>query len=73
MKPEELRAARHKLNLSAESLAQIVGVESGRTVRRWEAGDREIPGSVAILVKLMLDHPQVRTWLKVEDHAKGAD
>lgn len=63
MTPDELRKARQTLGLSAARFAAAVGVADGRTVRRWEAGDRDIPGSVVILVRLMLDMPQVQKRL----------
>ncbi len=37
MTADELKAARHTLGLSAEGFARLVRVESGRTIRRWEA------------------------------------
>lgn len=40
---EALKDARARLGLSAGALAKIVRVEDGRTVRRWEAGERESP------------------------------
>jgi hypothetical protein len=40
--PTQLKAARHSLGLSAEAFARLIRVGSGRTVRRWEAGEREI-------------------------------
>lgn len=55
MTPAELKAARHALGLSAEGFAHAVRVESGRTVRRWEAGERDIPGPVTALVEIWLD------------------
>ncbi len=54
MTPEQLKFHRHALGLSAEGFARIVRVSSGRTVRRWERGDRDIPGPVIILVKLFI-------------------
>jgi len=54
-KPEELQAARRALGLSAEGLARMVRVESGRTVRRWEAGEREIPGPVTVVMETAMD------------------
>ena len=63
MTPADLKAARHVLGLSAEGFARAVRVESGRTVRRWEAGDRDIPGPVTVLVELWLD-PQCPAQLK---------
>lgn len=52
MTPAELKHSRKALGLSAEGFARAVGVESGRTVRRWESGDRDIPGPVKMLVLL---------------------
>src|SRR5690349_17020033 len=53
--PEEFRAAREALGLSAEGLARMLRVESGRTVRRWEAGEREFPGPVIVLMETAMD------------------
>jgi DNA-binding transcriptional regulator YiaG len=60
MTPQELRAARDAFGLSAEGFARLVRVESGRTVRRWEAGDREIPGPVVVIVEALLASRAVR-------------
>jgi transcriptional regulator with XRE-family HTH domain len=49
--PEALKDARAALGLSADALARIVRVEDGRTVRRWEAGEREIPGPVIVILE----------------------
>ena len=65
MTPDELKSARKSLGLSAEGFARIVGVESGRTVRRWEAGDRDIPGPVQVLAKALLAVPALRNHLGV--------
>ncbi len=51
MTPAEFKAARHALGLSAERLARLFKVSSGRTVRRWERGDRDIPGPAKVLMK----------------------
>lgn len=63
MTPAELKSARHALCLSAEGFARLVHVESGRTVRRWESGERDIPGPVQVLVHLCLEVPSVRKHL----------
>ena len=63
MTPNELKAARHALGLSAEGFARLVRVESGRTVRRWESGERDIPGPVIVLVELVQTCPQARERL----------
>jgi DNA-binding transcriptional regulator YiaG len=69
--PEQLRAARTALCLSAEKFAQLVRVESGRTVRRWEAGERDIPGPVQVLTEALMASPDVRRYfgLEVKDTA----
>jgi DNA-binding transcriptional regulator YiaG len=51
--PTEFRHIRHALGLSAEGLARLLQVSSGRTVRRWEAGNRNIPGPVRALMLLL--------------------
>lgn len=66
MTPASLKAARHRLGLSAELFARVVGVESGRTVRRWEAGDRDIPGPVTVLTHLLLVSEEARARLGVQ-------
>lgn len=62
MTPEELKAARHALGLSAEGFASFVGVQGGRTVRKWEAGDRDIPGPVVVLTRACLESSAVREY-----------
>jgi DNA-binding transcriptional regulator YiaG len=63
MTPAQLKSARQALGLSAEGFARAVGVESGRTVRRWEAGDRDIPGPVIAWLDLVLHLPAARRRL----------
>ncbi len=63
--PEDLRAARTALGLSAEAFARLVRVESGRTVRRWEAGERDIPGPVVVLVGALMESRSVRRYFGV--------
>ena len=53
MTPAEFKAIRHRLGLSAQALARVLGVSDGRTVRRWEAGDRDIPGPARVLMLLL--------------------
>lgn len=60
MTPRELKSARHSLGLSAEGFAKLVRVESGRTVRRWESGDRDIPGPVQVIVEAVMSSAAVR-------------
>ena len=50
MTPVEFREARHKLGLSCAKLAALFKVSDGRTVRRWESGERDIPGPAQVLM-----------------------
>ena len=56
MTPADLTAARKQLGLSQAGLAAALrmGKHGGRTVRRWELGEIEVPGPVAVAVELML-------------------
>jgi DNA-binding transcriptional regulator YiaG len=44
--------------LSARSLARVLDVDE-RTVRRWLAGDREIPGPALQLLRLLTAKPKL--------------
>jgi DNA-binding transcriptional regulator YiaG len=70
MTPADLRAARHALGLSAEGFARVLGVSAARTVQRWEAGDRDIPGTVAVLIKILMESAQARKIVGLEPHPK---
>jgi transcriptional regulator with XRE-family HTH domain len=48
MTPDQLREWRAALGLTQAAAGARLGV-TGRAVRRWEAGDRKIPRTVAIL------------------------
>jgi len=54
MTGEELRRARLALGLTLDEFARLVRVSSGRTVRKWEDGEREVPGPVAVLTEIFL-------------------
>ena len=70
MTPAELKAARQALGLSAEGLAALLQVQSGRTVRRWEAGEREVPGPVAVILKALAESQAVRRYFGVSAGAE---
>ncbi len=76
MTPNELKAARTDMGLSADRFAKLVQVESGRTVRRWEAAERDIPGPVQVLVRAILSNRSVRQYfgitLSAENINKGS-
>jgi len=65
MTPDELKDARKALGLSAEKFAKMVRIESGRTVRRWESGDRDIPGPVVVIVEALMQSRAVRRYFGV--------
>jgi len=66
--PDELKAARQILGLSAEGLAMMVRMGDGRTVRRWESGENEVPGPVTVVLETALDflrqHDEIRRQLE---------
>lgn len=65
MTKDEFHDIRAALRLSAEGMARLLDVESGRTIRRWEAGDRDIPGPAIVLLTAILAVPGLRKYLGV--------
>ena len=59
MTSKQFREMRESLGLSQEQLAKLLGVSSGRTVRRWELGEREISETTARLLQMLWDQA---TW-----------
>ena len=53
MTRHEFKTIRHGLALSAQAMARLLRVSDGRTVRRWEAGDRDIPGPAQVVMRLL--------------------
>lgn len=56
MTPNQFKAARKKLDLSARGLADALEMDgkwADRTIRRWEHGDQPVPGPVAVAVRLL--------------------
>jgi len=52
MTPAELRAALADLGLSQVGFARVARVDP-RTVRKWVAGERSIPGPIVVLIELL--------------------
>lgn len=73
MTPAELKAARHSLGMSAEAFARVLQVQSGRTVQRWEAGERDIPGPVLVLTRILLQSAQARQIVGLNAYPKPPD
>ena len=63
MTPKLFREMREQLGLSQDQLAEKLGVSSGRTVRRWELGERKISETTARLLE-MLSHRRRMDWDK---------
>lgn len=68
MTPTQFKDARERLGLSQAELSLIFGVATDRTVRRWEAGERDIPGPVIVLMKLILRSAEARQILGLRLH-----
>ncbi len=62
MTPEELKAARQSLGLSADGFAKWLKATDGSQVRKWERGATTIPGPVRVLVKAALESRSVRRY-----------
>tara|TARA_Y100001963_G_scaffold27757_1_gene37755 strand:- start:845 stop:1054 length:210 start_codon:yes stop_codon:yes gene_type:complete len=59
MTPKEFKATRRDLGLSLAEVADAFRVESDRQVRRWETGERDIPGPAQVLMDLLGTHPDL--------------
>lgn len=53
MTPTELKNLRRDWGLSQRDLAAYVGTRTGRTIRRWEHGEKDIPDSALIILGLL--------------------
>jgi transcriptional regulator with XRE-family HTH domain len=53
MTPDTLKSARQQLGLTQAGLAALMKNDA-RTIRRWESGEREIPGPVEVLMQAFL-------------------
>ena len=53
MTPTEFRKIREAAGLSVDQLASVLRLASGRSVRRYEDGSREISGPIARLMELL--------------------
>lgn len=59
----EFRAALARHDLSQVQFARMIGV-NGRTVRRWAAGEIELPGAVVCLLALLDEREEMRRILE---------
>ncbi len=72
---DTFKRARIGTGLSHGDFADLVGVADGRTVRRWEAGERDIPGPVWALLELIYEVPETQDYLdlKVDPNWRDID
>jgi len=72
--PALFRSCRHALGLSAQGMAAALRVADGRTVRRWERGDRDIPGPAWVALRFLLrQQHQTRLAEEVDSALARAD
>jgi DNA-binding transcriptional regulator YiaG len=53
LRPAQFKKIREKHGLTQSVFAQILGVRTDRVIRGYESGTHKIPGSVAILAKII--------------------
>lgn len=69
MTPDEFKNIRTHLGLSAARLAERLGVASGRTIRKWEAGKHPIPWEIGQrMARYAEDLPEFFVVLSAEAH-----
>jgi len=54
MTPEKFKTGRVTLGLTQDALGVFLGI-SMRQIRRYENGESEIPGPLAILIDILID------------------
>lgn len=63
---EEVREILHRINpptgLSGAETARLLGIHSGRQIRRWTGGDAEIPYAAWAILCDMAGFPRI--WVK---------
>jgi DNA-binding transcriptional regulator YiaG len=53
MTPATFKAIRNRAGLTQSGLAALLRISENRTIRRWEAGEREISGPVTLLMEML--------------------
>lgn len=56
MTPTTFKSIRQRAGLTQSGLADLLRISDKRSIRRWETGEREISGPVAILMELIDAH-----------------
>jgi DNA-binding transcriptional regulator YiaG len=70
MTHQEYRHALEALGLGQSEIGRLLDVD-GRTVRRWVAGDVAIPGPIDLLMRLMLERPELLGVVKRLAETRG--
>jgi DNA-binding transcriptional regulator YiaG len=68
MTPTQFKRLREQLGMTTDEVADLLelGVNGDRTVRRWEAGEKDIPGPVVLVMELCSEVPEVREYLDLQ-------
>lgn len=68
----DIRRARKELGLSIEGLRVLLrlGEHSGKTIRRWQAGEQDVPGPVEAFLELLVKSPAARRVAGVDELAR---
>lgn len=62
----QIKQARTKLGLTQKEFAQYIR-SSKPTVERWEVSEKEITGPIALLARMIIEHPDTfRTYILSE-------
>lgn len=56
MTPAQFIAARKRLGLSIEAMAEFLRLKDGRSVRRYEDGSRQISGPIEVAIAYRLKY-----------------
>ena len=62
MTPQQFRAARRKLGLSARAMANALGLAGPNIIFKYERGARNPSGPVRILLRIYLRYPAMLKW-----------
>lgn len=62
MTGSELRTVISRLGITQAAFGMAIDVDA-RTVRRWLAGDRNVPPHMCVLVKVLTTLPEARTMI----------
>jgi DNA-binding transcriptional regulator YiaG len=72
MSGARFREIREELGLSGDAMARFLRLQGGRTVRKWEAEDRTVPGPVAVLMEALSQSAAVRRYFALPGEIHSA-